>query len=231
MAEEIVYESFNEFNTFDEFLDSQISPLDIYYLEDEELARQLVELGYRGTGEVIKKEEFLARKVAAENLRIAKRSAGPKALASQGIDLSKSPFLQAIADREFSNRDGKLTSILYIRDKNTKGQEVSGYIDLAERFATEDFTLYFSGKKRLIPRSTDLSYYNWKTQSSSAGPTSNFEIIDNVTPGLLFKNKRDRKVINVDPSMSPGDNTIRTSCETTEYEHVVFFDHITRRKT
>ena len=37
-----------EFNTYEDFLDSQITSLDLYYLEDEELARQLVELGYRG---------------------------------------------------------------------------------------------------------------------------------------------------------------------------------------
>lgn len=37
----------------------------IFY-KDEELARQLVELGYRGSGEVLKREEFEARKAAAE---------------------------------------------------------------------------------------------------------------------------------------------------------------------
>ena len=41
-----------DFKTYEEFLDSQVSDLDLYYLEDEELARQLVELGVRGTGEV-----------------------------------------------------------------------------------------------------------------------------------------------------------------------------------
>ena len=33
--------------------------------QDEELARQLVELGYRGSGEVLKREDFEARKLAA----------------------------------------------------------------------------------------------------------------------------------------------------------------------
>jgi len=43
-------------------------------LQDEELARQLVELGYRGSGEVLKREEFEARKAAAEASRLSKRS-------------------------------------------------------------------------------------------------------------------------------------------------------------
>jgi hypothetical protein len=42
--------------------------------QDEELARQLVELGYRGSGEVLKREEFEARKQAAEASRLSKRS-------------------------------------------------------------------------------------------------------------------------------------------------------------
>jgi hypothetical protein len=35
-----------QFGTYEEYLDSQISAVDRYYLEDESLARQLVELGY-----------------------------------------------------------------------------------------------------------------------------------------------------------------------------------------
>jgi len=42
--------------------------------QDEELARQLVELGYRGSGEVLKREEFEARKQQAEASRLAQRN-------------------------------------------------------------------------------------------------------------------------------------------------------------
>jgi hypothetical protein len=42
----------SEFATYEEFLESQITPLDLYYLQDEEVARRLVELGFRGSGEV-----------------------------------------------------------------------------------------------------------------------------------------------------------------------------------
>lgn len=47
-------------------------------------------------------------------------------------------------------------SIIFIRDRNSRGQEISGYIDYAFRLKTEDFEPYFSGKKRLIPRPSDL---------------------------------------------------------------------------
>jgi len=49
--------------------------------------------------------------------------------------------------------------------------------------------------------------------------------------GLLFKNKRDRKVINVDPKSLPGDNSRRIEIKTNEYAQVVIYDHVTRRKT
>ncbi|KXJ20692.1 cilia- and flagella-associated protein 299 [Exaiptasia diaphana] len=219
-----------EFNTYEDFLDSQITPLDLYYLEDEDLARQLVELGYRGSGEVLKREEFEARKEAAEASRLSKRSQ-QKTLASSGKDI-KDTFLKALAEREEANRSGKMTSIIFIRDKNSKGQEISGYIDYAHRLKTEDFEPYFSGRRRLLPRVSDLSFYNWETQTATSNPTPNYQVIAENSTGLLFKNKRDRKILNVDPKApTPGDNSARITIVTPKYTQVVMYDHITRRKT
>jgi len=219
-----------EFSTYEDFLDSQITPLDLYYLEDEELARQLVELGYRGSGEVLKREEFIARKQAAEASRLSKRSQ-QKTLASSGKTITD-PFLFALAQREEANRSGKMTTIVFIRDKNARGQEISGYIDYAQRLKNEDFELYFSGKKRFLPRPSDLSFYNWETQTCTSNPSANYQVIAENTSGLLFKNKRDRKILNVDPKAStPGDNSTRLVVDTPKYTQVVLYDHITRRKT
>ena len=78
-----------------------------------------------------------------------------RTLASSGKEL-KNTFLRALAQREEANRSGKMTSIIFIRDKNSRGQEISGYIDYAHRLKTEDFEPYFSGRKRLLPRPSDL---------------------------------------------------------------------------
>lgn len=44
-------------------------------MKDQELARQVIELGYKGSGgEVLRREEFEARKQAAEASRLSKRS-------------------------------------------------------------------------------------------------------------------------------------------------------------
>ena len=65
----IVRDGFSEFPTYEDYLDDQITPTDLFYLEDEELARQLVELGYRYSGEVLKREEFEARKKEMGSMR------------------------------------------------------------------------------------------------------------------------------------------------------------------
>ncbi|KAM4809879.1 cilia- and flagella-associated protein 299 [Rhinophrynus dorsalis] len=218
-----------QFNTYEDFLDSQITPLDLYYLEDEELARQLVELGYRGSGEVLKRDEFEARKAAAEASRVSQRTQ-QKVMSSAGKEL-KDNFLKELAMREEANRSGKMTSIIFIRDKNAHGQELSGYIDFSHRLKTEDFEVYFTGKKKLLPRPTDLSFYNWESHVSTSNASPNYQVIAENSSGLLFKNKRDRKILNVDPKASPGDNSTRTPVQTDLYIQAVIYDHVTRRKT
>jgi len=220
-----------EFETYENYLDAQVKERDLQYLEDEEVARHLVELGYLGTGEALKREEFEARKRELEEAANKEKHKEKKRLASAGLDFKGKPFLQALADREESIRDGKLTSILFIRDKNKTGQEISGYIDLAHRLKTEDFVPYFTGQKRLLPRPSDLSYYNWETQTCTSNPTPNFQVKAENETGLKFKNKRDRKIINVDPNAPSGDNSHRVPIETKEYTQVVIYDHQTRRKS
>jgi len=45
--------------------------------------------------------------------------------------------------------------------------QVSGYIDYAQRLkADPNIAAYFDRTKRLMPRHSDLSYYNWETHSA-----------------------------------------------------------------
>ncbi|XP_036057138.1 cilia- and flagella-associated protein 299 isoform X2 [Onychomys torridus] len=235
-----------QFNTYEDFLDSQITTVDLYYLEDESLARQLVELGYRGTGEIVKREDFEARKAAIDIARLAERTQ-KKALTSAGKELQDN-FLKALAMREEDNRNGKVSlntkttnayhilkreiaTVIFIRDKNSHGQEVSGYIDYAHRLKTEDFEVYFTGKRRLLPKPTDLSFYNWDNHIAVCNSSPNYQVLADNPEGLLFKYKRDRKILNVDPKAQPGDNSTRVPIQTDLYMHAVLFDHISRRKT
>ena len=219
-----------KYATYEQYLDCQITPTDLYYLEDEELARQLVELGYRGSGEVIKRDEFEARKEAAALSKLSSRDQKTE-LCHVGKSLKGSVFLEALAEREEANRSGRMTTIIFIRDINSKGQEISGYIDYAYRLKMENFEPYFLGRKKLHPRHTDLSFYNWDANVCTSNSTTNYEVIADSSTGLLFKNRRDRKIINVDPKAhSPGDNTTRVALSNTRYIQVVLYDHVTRKK-
>jgi len=218
------------FDTYEDYLDSQITKIDLFYLEDIELARQLVELGYRGSGEILKREEFEQRKQMAELAKRERYSRRPRVLVSQGKSVDHSPFLKALAMREEAVMNGKLTTIIFIRDRNSRGMEISGYIDFGHRLRTENLAPVFDGKKRLMPKPSDLSYYNWETKLSSFNHTPNFQVVADPEQGLLFKNKRDRKIINVDPNSPPGDNSKRITIDTTEYLQVVLYDHVTRRR-
>ena len=51
-----------KFATYQEYLDKQIHPSDLFYLEDQELARQLMELTFHGKGDTVTEEQFLQRK-------------------------------------------------------------------------------------------------------------------------------------------------------------------------
>jgi hypothetical protein len=53
----------------------------------------------------------------------------------------------------------------------------------------------FAGKRRLLPRLNDLSFYNWHTQQTKANSSVNYEVLTDRLPGVMFKNKRDRKVV------------------------------------
>ena len=44
-------------------------------------------------------------------------------------------------------------------------------IDYALRLKSENFEPYFERRKKLMPKPTDLSYYNWETQTSTSNST------------------------------------------------------------
>jgi hypothetical protein len=211
------------------------------YLGDLDLARQLVELGVKGgpnsgmhgkgVGEVLTREGFREKHELDARMRAERQAAPRLIILSQGRDVSHSPFLSAIADREELCRIGKLSTILFIRDRNSYGQEVSGYIDLNDRLQSEDFSDYFDGRRKLLPKKSDLSFFNWENMQVAAQDSPNWQVLHSDASGLKFKHKKDRKVLTVDPRETVGDNSRRFVLETDEYiQPVIFFDHVTRRR-
>lgn len=103
-----------DFLTYEDYLDSQITPLDMFYLEDKELARQLVELGYRGNGEPLKREEFEARKKLIKGNAVNEAVSGQNSEEDGLVSLAteqfwkNDDFLKELAEREEPNKSGKM---------------------------------------------------------------------------------------------------------------------------
>ena len=95
-----------------------------------------------------------------------------------GIDAEKmnsDRFLHELAKREEQVLNGKLLTIIFVRYES-KNSEISGYIDYAHRLKTDNFKEYFKGKDKLRPRTSDLSYYNWKTGMCVSNDSPNFKV-------------------------------------------------------
>eukprot|EP00758_Cryptobia_borreli_P000584 Tbor_TRINITY_DN1250_c0_g2::TRINITY_DN1250_c0_g2_i1::g.5784::m.5784 len=228
MDREIGEKNVLEFQTYEDYLDRQVTTEDLYYLDDIDHAREIVELGYKGKDFLTREEFEAAKKAATEGPLRHNRSL--EVVCSVGKNFDDSPFLYALAKREELVRNGKLSTIIFIRD-DVNGHEVSGYIDFGHRLKTEDFEPYFNRRKKLLPKRTDLSHYNWRTHTLYYNNTNTFQVVADNENGLLFKHKRDRKTINVDPKAeTPGDNSNRTVIKTHEYTQVTLYDHVTRRK-
>lgn len=49
--------------------------------------------------------------------------------------------------------------------------------------------------------STFFSFYNWKTNEVASSDSANYQVIADKQTGVLFKNKKDRNIVNVDPQV------------------------------
>ncbi|XP_054681282.1 LOW QUALITY PROTEIN: cilia- and flagella-associated protein 299 [Grus americana] len=109
------------FRSYEEYLESRVTARDRHYLKSEEVGGVLVELGFRGSGDVPRREEeFEARAAAAAGLAAAPLQ---KSVASVGKEL-KDNFSRALAERGEADRTGKVSvSTSVAEDVETSGRE------------------------------------------------------------------------------------------------------------
>ena len=78
----------------------------------------------------------------------------------------------APALRLFAAATIRYTSLSVLRCRAAR----DGVVALFRHEQTENFEPYFDGRKKLMPKPTDLSYYNWETQTSTSNSTPNFQV-------------------------------------------------------
>ena len=191
------FEDISKIKTYAEFLDKFVTKEDLIYLEDEELARDVKELYAVNKGEIRSKADFDRKKKEIESMNKEEDSKERDPF-SKGMVYKKGSFLEMLQERESEARNGRKSTIIFIRYKEAKGKETSAYIDYRERLKNDDMELVFKGQKDLIPRPTDLSYYNWTLQKVMSNDSTFFRVDAGPKERLSFKNNTDRKIINVD---------------------------------
>lgn len=219
-----------DFQNYEEYLDSLVSPIDIYYLRSSKIARQLAELGYRYTGEILSEKSFCRRWRIVKNLLLPVYR--PYVLACE-YATPVGRLMEELGLRERANRLGLLSTIVYVRHFAAKLRrfEESAYIDFGDRLRSENWLPYYRGERRLSPLKRDLAYYHWRTGRMCLNETRNYVPIVDPKHGLLFKNIHDRQTIAVDPTAtSPGVYTTRVRIRCPFYEHVILYDHVIRSK-
>ena len=191
------FEDISKIKTYADFLDRFVTKEDLIYLEDEELARDVKELYAVNKGEIRSKEDFDRKKGEIELLN-REEDAKERPLFSLNMNYKKGSFLDQLQERESEVRNGRKSTIIFIRYKDKKGKETSAYIDYRERLKSDEMDLVFKEGKPLIPKPTDLSYYNWSAQKVLSNDSTFFRVDAGPKERLSFKNNTDRKIINVD---------------------------------
>lgn len=188
---------FNKLKTYEDYLNTKIDDDDRYFLEEDELCRDVKDLYAVNKGEIKSKEDFLKKKKEYED-RNKEVDTKEKKPFSQGKTYSPDSLLYELQQREVDVKNARKSTIIFIRYKESKYKETSAYIDFRERLRSSDMEDFFNEKKDLIPKITDLSYYNWNNQTAKSTDSTYFRVDAAGKEKLSFKNNTDRKVIHVD---------------------------------
>ena len=191
-------EEISKSQTYAQFLDSFVTEEDKKYLEDEELARDVKELYSLNKGEIRSKADFDMKKKEMEESNKEEENIELKYF-SEDMKYKNGTFLAQLKQREKDIQSGQKSTIIFVRYKDKKGVESSAYIDFRERLKDEEeMNGIFKEGRPLLPKPTDLSYYNWTLQKVNSTDSNFFRVDAGPKERLSFKNNTNRKIINVD---------------------------------
>lgn len=108
---------------------------------------------------------------------------------------------------------------------NKSGQEVSGYVDYAQRLQSEKFEQYFDGRRVLRPQESDLSYHNWLTKHTMCSNSPNWQPMTSLDGEFWFRNMRNRKTFSPSENCCADGLTERVVIESPGYLQILIYDH------
>lgn len=211
-----------QYSTYEDYLDSFITPRDLFHLRSKSISRSIIELGYHTPGTLERDDFYKRSQRVARYLYLLQN---PLALCSENIEPEDS-LLQALALRENANRIGELYTIIFMRFVGKSQSQISGYIDYCHRLKTEDWKPFFENSKKIMPRKSDLSYFDWKSGHSITNVSPNFIPMIDGENGAVFQCVHDGEIIYVDPNLTFESDVNRVIIHSDVYGRVVFYDHV-----
>ncbi|XP_055354961.1 uncharacterized protein LOC129600463 [Paramacrobiotus metropolitanus] len=219
-------EAIERFRTYAEYLNSQISEEDMFYLGDHRMAQKIVEQGLHNNREKFTRKTFEREQVAAAERRRLEREEHQNKITATFTAIQEDCVLQELVRRKDANENGQLLTIIFIRTRSTKGQEISGYVDYAHRLKTDKtWKEVFSGRRTLAPRPSDLSYFNWDTLESTLNDTPNFQVIIGKDLSVHFRCQKDFRIVNVNSQAKNNSDALSTVLRSKKYVQIVLYDH------
>lgn len=219
------------FLSYEDYLESLITKTDYLYLKNTEICRRIAELGYRSTGDTLNKIDFEKRKNLAKNLLYP---VWHKFKLYSDVKKNFDSQLQTLlAMREYNNRLGIISTIIFIRKHTKLMFNISGYIDYTDRLENENLNDFFKYEKILSPKSSDLIYYHWKNKIIKMNKNNNYDVIIDTDKGLALKNLHDQQFIYLNTDYDPGIDTTKLiiKIDNAPYQQVVIYDHVVKRRS
>lgn len=213
------------FSSYDKYLDSLLTNTDIFHLEDMQLCRELLMANVLPNRRNIPSLKTFQKEKASVNEGTLQASQAVQIHELQTCDKLNGELINELIRRKLSVQQKTLIVIIFIRAENDKGQEVSGYIDFAERLGNDDIMDILTRKKKLTPSTNDLSYYNWSTMTCVQNSSSGVMTITDKSPNLMFQCKHDSHIFNINTQKQKNPTRMKLqydySIQAVLYEHIL----------
>ena len=130
-------------------------------------------------------------------------------------------------------------TIIFVKHRLKSGFEISGYIDYENSLRRANIHMegstnwagIFEHQLPLVPKRTHLSFFDWHKGFVAYNDSENYAVVHDVEHGLIFMHKGDHKKICVDVSRELyKKNCSRSMVFSDRYGHVIFYDHVIRKK-
>ncbi|EDX03835.1 cilia- and flagella-associated protein 299 isoform X2 [Drosophila simulans] len=212
---------------YNHYLNSFVKLEDRRYLPNDNIIHQLVPLRVAVGTSVMTPTQFNEEHVSPLGTRFY----------FSDHNVTNDPLTMALLKREKLNATKTISTIVFVSTRDSKGFNISGYIDLEHslcRYKTAGSKSHpwadiFAGRRRLEPNQHDLSFINWSNGRVFSNDSDNYKVIPDAVKGLCFAHKGDGSMISIEKYITE-EHPLCKFIESPKHGSTVVYDHYIRRK-